>query len=422
MATPAKYHNTPQPDDPVLQSLEAAELEYAEMRAAWERDKHELERLRLSYAQMEQRAREIGEAIKRIHGAMFDGGVPEMILRSCIALTGATRGIYLTRRNNQLRVRAAVDVPPYPDGEPSEFLYALAQKTLSEHDTVVCNEPDSSLPAPSGNERFRNCAAIPVMLMDNLDGVVVIADKMSGEFNEEDVEAVMSVGDHARVAVRNVKLERELQDAYLATVSMLADAVEAKDPYTRGHCETASRFARLIATAMKLEERDSEALCYAALLHDVGKIGVSDGILNKPGPLLPEEREVVQAHVRIGYDLIRSVPVLAEVADTVLHHHEWYDGTGYPDRLRGEDIPVGSRILSVVDAYCAMLDRRAYKDAMSEAEARAELQRCSGTQFDPVVVSAFLEVVDQPFATDRDGDDVAECGPLPTLLRLMKSA
>ena len=161
-------------------------------------------------------------------------------------------------------------------------------------------------------------------------------------------------------------------------------------------------------------------LCYAALLHDVGKIGVSDGILHKPGPLLPEERTAVQSHVTIGYDLIRSVPVLSDVATIVLHHHERYDGSGYPNQLSGGEIPIGARILAVVDAYCAMRDRRSYKEPLSDEAARAELHRCAGTQFDPDVVRAFLKILDEPESQDDDEDAIAECGPLPSLMRFTR--
>ncbi|MBD0319156.1 MAG: HD domain-containing protein, partial [Gemmatimonadetes bacterium] len=153
--------------------------------------------------------------------------------------------------------------------------------------------------------------------------------------------------------------------------------------------------------------------CYGALLHDVGKIGVSDGVLNKPGPLLPEEVELMRAHVRVGYDLLRNVPALREVADVVLRHHERYDGGGYPDGMRGDDIPMPSRIVAVVDAYCAMITRRSYKEAYPESHAREELRRCSGSQFDPKVVQAFLEVLETPESADQDDDNFSECGLLP---------
>lgn len=368
---------------------------------------------------LQERARNLADSAKRVHAALFHRSVPEMVLRSCIGLTGATRGVYATARDGEFRVRASHGTGPYPRRAASPFVEALCRKALAEQGTVVCNGPEglTDLPEPQEHERFRNCAAVPVVLMQNLDGVIIVADRTNGDFDQEDVEAVLTVGDQARVAVTNSRLQQELESAYLATVSMLADVVEAKDPYTRGHCETASRYARLIGRELQMDEEQRSALCYAALLHDVGKIGITDGILHKPGPLLPEERKLVEAHVRIGYDLLRSVPVLEDVADIVLHHHERYDGSGYPQGLSGEEIPMGARVVAVVDSYCAMLDKRAYKQPYTEEYARGELRDCAGTQFDPTVVDAFMRVLESPDALDADEDEFAECGPLPALLR-----
>jgi HD-GYP domain-containing protein (c-di-GMP phosphodiesterase class II) len=257
-----------------------------------------------------------------------------------------------------------------------------------------------------------------VVLMADLDGVIVACDRVEGEFDRHDADSLLSIGDQAAVAVRNRRLERELQRAYLATVSMLADAVEAKDPYTHGHCEMASRYARLVSERLGLPAYEQAVVCYSALLHDVGKIAVSDGVLNKPGPLLPEERELMRAHVRVGHDLLLAVPALGPVADIVLHHHEWYDGHGYPDGLRGEQIPMAARIVAAVDAYCAMITRRSYKEAYTDAHARAELIQGAGTQFDPRVVEALLAVLDDPRGVDADEDYDAECGLLPEFLAL----
>ena len=126
----------------------------------------------------------------------------------------------------------------------------------------------------------------------------------------------------------------------------------------------------------------------------------------------------MRAHVRVGADLLRGVPALEALADVVLHHHERYDGTGYPDGMAGDDIPVAARIVSVVDAYCAMITRRSYKDAYSEAEARGELERCAGSQFDPAIVRAFLDVLDTPEALDGDGDSWGECSVLPVFAHI----
>ena len=217
--------------------------------------------------------------------------------------------------------------------------------------------------------------------------------------------------------MRNHHLQLELQNSYIATVSMLADAVEAKDPYTHGHCDLVSRYARLIADKLKVSDEERSVICYSALLHDVGKIGVSDGVLNKPGPLLPEERELMRSHVRVGHDLLAKIPALAPVAEVVLRHHEWYDGSGYPDGLKGDEIPLAARIVCVVDAFCAMITKRSYKDAYSADRAKEELLRCSGTQFDPKVVKALLQVLDLPEADGID-DEGSICGVMPGFFAL----
>jgi len=132
-------------------------------------------------------------------------------------------------------------------------------------------------------------------------------------------------------------------------------------------------------------------------------------VLNKPGPLLPEERKLVEAHVRIGHDLLSGVPALREVASAVLYHHERYDGNGYPEGLAGDGIPMASRIVAVIDAYCAMLDERSYKQAYPPERARAELIRCSGSQFDPRIVPAVLSAIDE---VDAEVEEEAHAGVL----------
>gem|GEM_PF-999698 len=404
--------------DDTRRELAEARAHVDTSRADTERLTADIERQRRAAARERERAECLAAALREIHSALFSGDVYGLILRACLTISGATRGVYITSRRSDglLRVRAVVDVDAHAGAAPPPFIAELCRTVLSENDTIVCNDLNNHpnlRNLADGAYRFRNCVAAPVVLLATLDGVIIAADKAEGDFEHDDIEALLSVGDQASVAVRNRHLERALQTAYVHTVTMLADAVEAKDPYTHGHCELASRYARLVAARMQLSDYERAVVCYAALLHDVGKIGVSDGVLNKPGPLLPEEMELMRAHVRVGYDLLRNVPALGAVADVVLRHHERYDGTGYPDGVRGEQIPMPARIVAVVDSYCAMITRRSYKDAYTEHDARAELVRCSGTQFDPSVVEAFLAVLDTPEADDHDDDTFAECGLLP---------
>ncbi len=398
-----------------------------EMVARLEADLKDSQDQREQEHRMSQRYRErstqLADSLKQIHRALFEGGVYSLILKACLAITGATRGLYIITRGDisTLRIRAAQDIDGYPATPPSDFIKALCSKVLENNDSFVCNSEDelNEMPKPERpGEHFQNLIAAPVVLLKTRNGIIIAADKFNGDFDEEDVQTLLSVGDQAAVAIENRSLQRELQNSYVATVSMLADAVEAKDPYTHGHCDLVSRYARLTAEKLDLSEEARSVICYSALLHDVGKIGVSDGVLNKPGPLLPEERALMRAHVRVGHDLIAKVPALSTVAEVVLHHHEWWDGSGYPDGIKGEEIPIAARIVCVVDAYCARITKRSYKEAFSVDRARDELTRCAGSQFDPKVVEAFLAVLDSPEAQhiEEDEEESATCGILPSFV------
>ena len=264
-------------------------------------------------------------------------------MRASLSLTGATRGIYLSvYEGASPQVRAAIGIAGYPDKRPSDFLAALANRATESNETFVLNNASefAEFPAPDGEgEHFRDCLVAPAVLLERLNGVVILAEKEGG-FNDADRETVMSVGQNAGVAVHNQQLQAELMRAYFSVVGVLADAMEVKDPYTKGHCETVARWSRLTATKLAAtDEKLRSVCCYGGLLHDVGKIGVSDGVLNKPGRLTPEEWSLMQSHVRIGRDLLAKVPELDGVVDVILHHHERWDGGGYPDGLRAEAIP-----------------------------------------------------------------------------------
>lgn len=396
-------------EDRLLDDLQLAIADYQSMRERWDRERADLKEARQEVERQRERAEQLAESLRGIHRSLFDGNVYSLILKACLTLTGATRGIYATAAgpDDRLRLRAAFGMSGYPKQPPSPFIEALCRRVLDDNESVVCNKGDEldGLPAPaSESEHFHNCLVVPVVLLHNFDGIIIAADKLTGPFDKEDEATLLSVGNQATVAVENTRLHLELQQAYLATIMILADAMEVKDPYTHGHCEQVSRYALFTARKLDLSPQETAIVRYAALLHDVGKIGVSDGVLNKPGPLLPEELELMRAHVRVGRDLICKIEALSVVGEAVLHHHEWYDGTGYPDGLSGDEIPITARIVSVVDAYCAMITKRSYKEAYGEVYAREELERCAGTQFDPHVVQAFLEVLHGPEADDSDDE------------------
>src|SRR5579859_3055811 len=175
----------------------------------------------------------------------------------------------------------------------------------------------------------------------------------------------------------------QLERSYDDTLEALGGALDLKDAETEGHCKRVTAFTIAIAKAMDVEPSLLPQIARAAFLHDIGKMAIPDHILRKPGPLTPEERDVMRTHCEIGYNMVTRIPFLREAAEIVLSHQEYYDGTGYPRGLRGEQIPLGARIFAVADALDAMISDRPYRKALSISHAREEIQRCSGSQFDP---------------------------------------
>ncbi|WP_063770152.1 HD-GYP domain-containing protein [Streptacidiphilus melanogenes] len=201
--------------------------------------------------------------------------------------------------------------------------------------------------------------------------------------------------------------------AHQATVSALVQAVEIKDEYTRGHSERVSRASVLIARELRMAEERVASLRIAGVLHDIGKLGVPTRVLRKNGPLTDDEHEAVQLHPTFGHEMVRGIGFLGEAREGILHHHERMDGRGYPSGLAGDQIPEFARVIAVADAFDSMTSTRSYRRARPVDEAVTELERCSGTQFDPTMVGALIRAVRrhgwspaQPRPGDEDAPDV----------------
>jgi len=211
------------------------------------------------------------------------------------------------------------------------------------------------------------------------------------------------------VAERTQQLSIALQDleqSYDYTLEALGGALDAKDAETEGHCQRVTAFTITIAKAMGVDKALLRHIARGAFLHDIGKMGVPDSILRKPGPLTAEEREIMRRHCDIGYAVLERIPFLKEAAEIVLSHQECYDGSGYPRGLRGEQIPLGARIFAVADTLDAMISDRPYRKALPISAAREEIKRYSGRQFDPRVVEVFLAHPDSVWVAlhDKIGD------------------
>lgn len=181
--------------------------------------------------------------------------------------------------------------------------------------------------------------------------------------------------------------------AHRATIRALVQAVDIKDRYTRGHSERVGQASAMIARELGMPDDRLEVVRIAGILHDVGKLGVPTRLLRKDGPLTPEERRVIELHPEYGHEMVRGIGFLGEARSAILHHHERIDGTGYPYGLRGEQIPVPARVVAVADSFDAMTSTRSYSRARPVAVALAELERCAGAQFDPVMVRALVSAI-----------------------------
>jgi putative nucleotidyltransferase with HDIG domain len=201
------------------------------------------------------------------------------------------------------------------------------------------------------------------------------------------------MADFGAYAIENATLYQNLHESYLSIIRALVSALELKDTYTRGHSDAVSRYTVALAERLKLSPEEIESIEVAAVLHDVGKIGVQETILNKPGKLNGEEWEEVRQHPEFSYTILKEVNFPWNVKPIIYAHHERYDGKGYPAGLKGRAIPLGARILAVADTFAAMTSDRAYRKGLSREVAIEELKRVAGTQLDPELVKVFVEMV-----------------------------
>ena len=240
----------------------------------------------------------------------------------------------------------------------------------------------------------RSYIAFPLKTPQRTVGVLnLIRHKSKTPFSNVDLEIINVLASQASISIENVKLYDNIRDNYLKTIRAFALAVEAKDRYTHGHSENVMKYTVVLAKRLGLSDADIENVKYAGLLHDIGKIGVSELILNKPGRLTPTEFDDIKKHPSLGANIIADVPFLHPLVPLVLHHHEFYNGNGYPRGIKGEEIPFGARILAVADAYEAMTSDRPYRHSLSQQAAVDILVDGKGKQFDPHMVDAFRDIV-----------------------------
>jgi len=338
----------------------------------------------------------IGSAVTSMKGIE---NLLELILQTLVNGTEARSGaiFIIDKEENRLFMKAAFGMPDFADKirlDPDKGLIGRVV-ALKKIESVF----DVSRNAAAYFE-FKNklaedsIMASPLVYKDDILGIIIICDKIQKKpFSSDDIVLLSNVSAQTAIAMKNFMLNEDVEKTYLETITALAIAVEAKDPYSRGHIERVANYAQRLGKEMKLDEEMMKILKNGAILHDVGKIGIRDGVLKKNGPLNEEERKEMRQHVIIGVNIIKPIRSMSALSDLVRYHQEFYDGSGYPDGLKGEEIPLTARIIKVCDAYDAMTTDRPYRKAMSREDTRKELIKKSGIEFDSKIVEKFLNVI-----------------------------
>lgn len=288
-----------------------------------------------------------------------------------------------------------------PDGgrrqEVDLCLLDIEQRELATEPDLVVVEPEGGTrsylrfgPLRDGMGSYH---IVPILLAGRVQGLIVLGFHATITIDEGRRLRARQLADRVAVALTNANLVLELGQLHVGTLTALARAIDAKSPWTAGHSERVTEHAQALGAWLGLEPEELERLRRGGLLHDVGKIGTPAEILDKPGPLTDEERLIIQGHTVTGARILAPIRAYADVLDIVRHHHERWDGTGYPDHLTGEEIPKLARVLALADVYDALTSARPYRPAMTKATAMGIIAHGSGTMFDPVFARAFAEMM-----------------------------
>ena len=278
-------------------------------------------------------------------------------------------------------------------------MYGSAEGLVLYDSTVQMNNTDASFKQLQAvDSSLRSMLAVPLITEHIFIGAIILLHRHAGEdehpiyYSKTDCDTVNSFAQVAALILNNTRLKIEYgrKEVYLETITALVSAIDAKDAYTRNHSRNVARLSVALGKELKLTNDELKNIKYGALLHDVGKIGVPESVLNKKDSLNAREFDMIKAHPLIGSKILAPIDFLEEALDIVRYHHERFDGTGYPERLRGENIPFEARIVCIADAWDAMTSDRAYRKALTVKEALQQLQEGAGTQFDPWMVKKFL--------------------------------
>jgi response regulator RpfG family c-di-GMP phosphodiesterase len=372
------------------------------------------ERFRLTHENA--RLREITELFnisETIANIRDEKSLLDFILRAALERVSAERGslMVLTRDGKALEIAASVGLPNEAVKSSTDVDKSIAGLVVHKAQPLLVKDIRDVPELEGISRRLKEPSfiSVPLERKQKPDGAVGHTDFSEGRvlavlnvtgkrggrhFTEGDLKILSIVANHAAAAMENARLIHHVEDAHLSTIQSMAMLLEAKDAYTHGHSERVRDYCAMAAVRMGMSEREVETLRLGAMLHDIGKVGVKDAVLNKTTRLTPEEWESIKRHPVIGYDVLKPVNLLRkEHLELVRSHHERIDGKGYPDGRSGDELSDFVRVIGVADAYDAMSSTRAYRNLMSPEEIIAELKRCSETQFCSKVAKLFIEMI-----------------------------
>lgn len=320
----------------------------------------------------------------------LDEILPTALTQTLDLLQAKTASVMLLdEKGEELRIRLAHGLSP-------EIVESTTVKLGERVSGRVAATGEPVLIKGQEGDDMDSSLCVPLLANQQVLGVLNIRTKTDGsDFTHQDLELAGQLANIAAAAIENASLHDELQALFLSTVSAMANSIDARDPYTKGHSERVTSYAVMIAEELKLSADELERLRYAGLLHDIGKIRIRDHILHKPGRLTDAEFREMKKHPEYGVEIMQPVKAFHTILPAMLHHHERYDGRGYPHGLAGEGIPLSARILCVADCFDAMTSDRPYRKGMPVADAVSELAKNKDTQFDPLLVDIFLNLVDR---------------------------
>ncbi len=351
---------------------------------------------------------EVGHAI---NSSLSLNQVLEAVIDSLISIMQAERGFLMLRgesREFSVAIARGIDQKDL-EGDNFAFSKTILNRVASTGETVLTTnaqtDPRFGMEMSVVSFHLRSILCAPLKLKNEIIGVIFVDNRVqAGLFQESDVEVISAFADQAAVAIDNARLfedlqksnqeleaaNEELETAYEATLNGWVRALDLRDKETEGHTQRVTTLTRQLAADLEMDPAELIHISRGALLHDIGKMGIPDSILLKPGDLTPEEREFMKRHTVLAYEMLEPIQFLRPAIDIPYCHHEKWDGTGYPRGLSRDGIPLKARIFSIVDVWDALTSNRPYRRALPRAEAQQYIRDQSGTFFDPQIVDVFL--------------------------------